>query len=74
MTVPKARCRKRLLATARRSEGVYNRADEPSVTFCEKGVATEHIKNDHFASGHFDCSIVCCDVAAREGFDSVSRL
>ncbi|MCQ4021793.1 MULTISPECIES: hypothetical protein [unclassified Ruminococcus] len=28
--------RKRLVATASRSEGVYNRAGEPSVTFCGK--------------------------------------
>ena len=35
------RNRKRLLATASRSEGVYNRAGEPGVTFCEKGGAVE---------------------------------
>ena len=30
------RTRKKLVATASRREGVYNRAGEPSVTFCEK--------------------------------------
>ena len=29
--------RKKLVATANRCEGVYNRAGEPSVTFCERG-------------------------------------
>ena len=28
--------RKKLVATVNRREGVYNRAGEPSVTFCEK--------------------------------------
>ena len=32
----KRRTRKRLVATGRRREGVYNRAGEPSVTFCGK--------------------------------------
>ena len=31
-----SRTRKKLVATANRCEGVYNRAGEPSVTFCEK--------------------------------------
>ena len=30
------RTRKRLVATGRRREGVYNRTGEPSVTFCGK--------------------------------------
>ena len=30
------RTRKKLVATASRREGVYNRTGEPSVTFCEK--------------------------------------
>ena len=32
-----SRTRKKLVATANRREGVYNRTGEPSVTFCEKG-------------------------------------
>ncbi len=31
-----SRTRKKLVATANRREGVYNRTGEPSVTFCEK--------------------------------------
>lgn len=31
--------RKKLVATANRREGVYNRTGEPSVTFCERGGA-----------------------------------
>ena len=31
--------RKKLVATVSRCEDVYNRADEPSVTFCERGGA-----------------------------------
>ena len=54
--------RKKLVEKASRSEGVYNRADEPSVTFCEKGAATKHTKKDRSINGLFDCSIVCCDV------------
>lgn len=33
--------RKRLVATANRCEGVYNRAGKPSVTFCGRGDAAE---------------------------------
>ena len=35
--------RKRLVATASRREGVYNRAGEPSVTFCGKGGTVERV-------------------------------
>ena len=56
------------IATVSRCEGVYNRADELSVTFYEKGAA-EHMKNDHFQSGHFDCSVVYCDVVEATGFE-----
>ena len=60
--------RKKLVAKASRSEGVYNRADEPSVTFCEKGAATEHMIKDRSKNGLFNCSVVCCDVYERDGF------
>lgn len=39
---------KKLLATAHRSESVYNRADEQSVTFCERGEARKRA-DDFFA-------------------------
>ena len=32
-----AKTHKKLIATVSRCEGVYNRTDEPSVTFCERG-------------------------------------
>ena len=35
--------RKKLVTTARRSERVYKRADERSVTFCEKGGTVEQV-------------------------------
>ena len=35
------RTRKRLVATVSRREGVYNRAGEPSVTFCGRGGMTK---------------------------------
>ena len=65
--------RKKVVATASRCEHVYKRTEELSVPFCEKGAATEHIKNDHFASGHFDCSVVCCDVVEMTGVEPVSE-
>ena len=37
------RTRKRLVATGSRREGVYNRAGEPSVTFCGKGRTVERV-------------------------------
>ena len=60
--VPKARSRKKVVAKQRRNSRVYKRIADLSVPFCEKGAATEHTKNDHLKSGHFDCSEVCCDV------------
>ena len=39
---------KKLVATASRCEGVYNRAGEPSVTFCERGEARKRA-DDFFA-------------------------
>ena len=36
--------RKKLVATAKRREGVYNRTVEPSVTFFEKGAAADKVK------------------------------
>ena len=32
-----AKTHKKLVATVSRCEGVYNRTDEPRVTFCERG-------------------------------------
>jgi len=54
----------------RHYEYLYNRIDDWNVTFCEKGAATEHIKNDHFASGHLNCSVVCCDVEETNSLDA----
>ncbi len=65
--------RKKLIATARRSEGVYNRADKPSVAFCEKGAATEHMKKDRSKNGLFGCSVVCCDVVEARGIEPLSE-
>ncbi len=39
--------RKKVVATASRREGVYNRTGEPSVPFCEKGEARKRA-NDFF--------------------------
>ena len=39
--------RKKVVTTVSRCEGVYNRTDEPSVPFCEKGAATKWTKNTH---------------------------
>ena len=68
--VPKALSRKRLVVKQRRYECVYKWIADLNVTFCEKGAATKHIKNDHFASGHFDCSVVCCDLAKQSNIDT----
>ena len=35
--------RKKVVATASRCEGVYNRTGKPSVPFCEKGGTTERV-------------------------------
>ena len=43
----RAKSHKKLLATAHRREDVYNRADEPSVTFCER-VETRKWADDFF--------------------------
>ena len=59
-----------LVMKQRRYERVYKRIADLNVTFCEKGEATEHIKNDHFVSGHFDCSVICCDVEEPNGLDA----
>ena len=37
------RTRKRLVATGRRREGVYNRTGEPNVTFGERGETVERM-------------------------------
>ena len=67
--VPKARSRKKVVAKQRRNSRVYKRIADLSVPFCEKGAATEHTKNDHLKSGHFDCSVVCCDVELSSRFE-----
>ena len=67
--VPKARSRKKVVAKQRRNSRVYKRIADLSVPFCEKGAATEHTKNDHLKSGHFDCSVVCCDVVGMTRFE-----
>ena len=72
--VPKALSRKKVVAKQRRNSHVYKRIAYLSVTFYEKGAATEHTKNDHLKSGHFDCSVVCCDVGAGAGFEPTVRL
>ena len=71
--VPKAHSRKKVVAPANRCECVYKRTDEPSVHFYEKGAATEHTKNDHLKSGHFDCSEVRCDVAPPTGIEPMTN-
>ena len=71
--VPKARSRKKVVAKQRRNSRVYKRIADLSVPFCEKGAATEHTKNDHLKSGHFDCSVVCCDVVEMTGVEPVSE-
>ena len=43
--------RKRVVATASRREGVYNRAGEPSVPFCGKGGARERADDFFFSEG-----------------------
>ena len=43
--------RKRVVATASRREGVYNRTGEPSVPFCGKGGARERADGFFFAVG-----------------------
>ena len=49
---PQSAARKKLVATANRREGVYNRAGEPSVTFCGKGGAvTERTKKPSHLRG-----------------------
>ena len=61
--------RKKVVATASRCEGVYNRAGEPSVPFCERGAATKHMKKSQPKAGIFKCSVVCCDVERETRFE-----
>ena len=62
--------RKKLVATANRREGVYNRAGEPSVTFCGKGGAAKQTNTPSFRWGIV--SGACSDVAHLTGFEPVA--
>ncbi len=31
----------------------------------------KNIKNDHFVSGRFDCSVACCDMEEPNGLDDI---
>lgn len=44
---PQAHTRKRLIARRRRDARVYKGIATASVTFCERGAATEHMKKSH---------------------------
>ena len=57
---PQSAARKKLVATANRREGVYNRAGEPSVTFCGKGGAAKQTNTPFFRWGNV--SGACFDV------------
>ena len=63
-----SRTRKKLVATANRCEGVYNRAGEPSVTFCEK----EEQRRERaliFIKNQSKRYKACSDVAEEVGFE-----
>ena len=62
--------RKKLVATANRREGVYNRAGEPGVTFCGKGGAAKQTNTPSFRWGIV--SGACSDVAHLTGFEPVA--
>ena len=59
-----------MVATANRREGVYNRAGEPSVTFCGKGGAVKQTNTPPFRWGNV--SGACSDVAYPGGFEPLA--
>ena len=59
-----------MIATANRREGVYNRAGEPSVTFCAKGGAAKQTNTPPFRWGNV--SGACSDVAYPGGFEPLA--
>lgn len=66
-----SRTRKKLVATASRREGVYNRTGEPSVTFCEKEEQGSG-RMVYFLSqtkNKSEQSELCSDVACPERFE-----
>ena len=71
-----SRTRKKLVATANRCEGVYNRSGEPGVTFGEK----EEQGSGRMAyflpqtKNKSEQSELCSDVAEKEGFEPSRQL
>ena len=71
------RTRKKLVATASRREGVYNRTGEPSVTFCERGGARKRADGLSFCrrqKNKPEQSGLCSDVSKDYKKDIVSIL
>jgi len=56
-----------VVTTESRREGVYNRTDEPSVPFCEKGGTVKQV-TDFFTQKN-GTSVTCSDVGAGAGFE-----
>ncbi len=65
--VSKIKTHKKVVATASRREGVYNRTGKPSVTFCERGEARK--RADDFLHKKSKQSELCFDVVGMTGFN-----
>ena len=66
---PQALSHKKVLVSQRRYERACKRIADVNEPFCERGAATEHMKNTHAKRGYFKCSVVCCDVEAPPRFE-----
>ena len=60
-----AKTRKKLLATVRRCEGVYNRTAKRSESFYERGGTVQRVTD--FLHKKIGTSITCSDVVTRRG-------
>ena len=61
--------RKKLIATANRCEGVYNRTGEPSVTFCEKEEQGSGRTAYFCKKNKPEQSGLCSDVVGHQGLE-----
>ena len=68
--------RKKLVATANRRDGVYNRTGKPSVTFCERGGARKRADGLSFCrrqKNKSEQSGLCSDVGSVDKKDTCPK-
>ncbi len=64
--------RKKLVTTASRSESVYKRTGEPSVTFFDKGGTVKHMTD--FLHKKIGTSDTCSDVVPKAGVEPAREI